>query len=237
MAKRPDWSNLLSDLFVPIHQDGHKFLAIALGVAFLGFLIWSPIGWTFTLITALLAYVFRDPERVSPVREGLIVAAADGKISAVETVAPPAELGLSQGERVRVSIYSSLFDVALNRAPVGGKVVRAIYVPGAFASPKKTEASDANERRALIIETPHGDEVAVVQVAGVLSRRILTYAGEGDVVSIGQRFGLMRFGSRIDIYLPSGQQALVAPGQTSIGGETVLCDTQSAEPARETRRD
>lgn len=236
MANRKDWLTIFSDLLVPIHRDGHKFLAVSLALALLGFLIWSPLGWLFAIATVALAFFFRDPERVSPIREGLIVAAADGKISAIEIVQPPPELGFTEGERTRVSIYISPVDVHIIRAPVGGRIVRSAYIPGSFGKVETSAADKENERRALVIETPDKTEVAVVMIAGMLSRRIVSFAGEGDTLSVGQRLGIIRFGSRADIYLPVGRSALVAVGQTAIAGETVLCDFQSTEKFREAKR-
>jgi phosphatidylserine decarboxylase len=155
---------------------------------------------------------------------------------AAEAVRPPSELGFGEGERTRVSIHLSLFDVHVNRAPVAGQVIRSVYVPGAFYNATLDKASEENERRILIIATAGGAEVAVAQIAGVLSRRIVTFAGEGDTLGAGQRFGLIRFGSRVDVYLPPGRAAHVAVGQRTIAGETVLADLTSNEPERQARR-
>ena len=146
-----------------------------------------------------------------------------------------ARLGLT-GERTRISIFLSMMDCHVNRAPVAGRITRSIYVPGAFFSAASDKSSEENERRALVIETPRGTQIAVLQIAGLISRRIVTFAGEGDTVGIGQRFGLIRFGSRVDVYLPSGQSALVSIGQRMVAGETVLADLDSDEPEREARR-
>lgn len=226
----------VADVFVPIHRDGHKFLGIGLGLSVLFFLIWSPVGWIFAILTAWIAYFFRDPDRITPLREGLVIAPSDGRIATIGRVAPPPELGLTGGDRVRISIFLSLFDMHINRAPVAGRVTRSVYVPGAFLRASSEKASDDNERRALVIETPGGAEVAVLQIAGMISRRIVTFAGEGDTVGVGQRFGLIRFGSRVDVYLPEGQSPLVAVGQRMVAGETVIADLTSDEAEREARR-
>ena len=226
----------VADVFVPIHRDGHKFLGIGLGLSVLFFLIWSPGGWLFAILTAWIAYFFRDPDRITPLREGLVIAPSDGRIATIGRVAPPPELGLEGGERVRISIFLSLFDMHINRAPVAGRITRSVYVPGAFLRASSEKASDDNERRALVIETPSGAEVAVLQIAGMISRRIVTFAGEGDTVGVGQRFGLIRFGSRVDVYLPEGQSPLVAVGQRMVAGETVIADLTSDEAEREARR-
>ena len=188
------------------------------------------------LLTAWVVYFFRDPDRVTPLREGLIVSAADGEISSIERVKPPVELALGDAERVRISTFLSVFDVHVNRAPVAGRIKRSVYVPGAFLNAALDKASADNERRALVIETPQGVAVGVVQIAGLVARRIVTFASEGETVGIGQRFGLIRFGSRVDIYLPPGKAALVAVGQRAVGGETVFADLKSDEGTREARR-
>ena len=199
------------------------------------FLLWPPLAWLAVLVTAWIAYFFRDPARVTPLREGLVIAPGDGRISAIERVRAPAELGLGDAERVRVSIFLSVFDVHINRAPVAGRIVRSIYVPGSFLNAAVDKASEENERRGLVIAGADGVEIAVVQIAGLIARRIVTFAKEGDSVGVGERFGLIRFGSRVDLYLPPGHGALVAVGQRAVGGETVLADLKSTEPEREAR--
>lgn len=236
MAGSNGFLDQLADVFVPIHRDGHKFLGISLLATIVGFLIWSSLGWILLLVTLWIAYFFRDPDRVTPLREGLVVAAADGRVVAIERVMPPTELGLDGGERNRISIHLSLFDCHVNRAPIAGRITRSVYVPGAFMPARRDKASEDNERRALVIETPTGTEIAVIQIAGFISRRIVTFAGEGDTVGIGQRFGLIRFGSRVDVYLPPGQSPLVAVGQRAVAGETILADLKSEEGERESRR-
>ncbi len=224
------------DIFVPIHQDGHKFIAIGLLVTLLGFFIWDPIGWIAAGITAWICYFFRDPDRVTPLREGLVISPADGRVSLIEKVRPPKELGLGDEERVRISVFLSVFDVHINRAPVAGRIKRSVYIPGAFFNAALDKASEENERRALVIETPSGSEVGVVQIAGLVAKRIVTFSQEGDNVGVGQRFGLIRFGSRVDTFLPPGHGPLVSVGQRAIAGETVLADLKSTEPEREARR-
>ena len=236
MAGRYGILDSIADLFVPIHRDGHKFLGVGLAVSILFFLIWPALGWICTIITAWIAYFFRDPDRVTPLREGLIIAPSDGRVASIDKVQPPPELGLDTSERVRVSIFLSIFDMHINRAPVAGRITRSVYVPGAFLRASNDQASEDNERRALVIETPAGAEVAVLQIAGMISRRIVTFAGEGDTVGVGQRFGLIRFGSRVDVYLPVGTAPLVLVGQRMLAGETVMADLRSEEQEREARR-
>jgi phosphatidylserine decarboxylase len=225
----------IADSIAPIHADGYKFVAIGVAVALVLFLLWPPLAWLAVLVTAWIAYFFRDPARVTPLREGLVIAPGDGRISAIERVRAPAELGLGDAERVRVSIFLSVFDVHINRAPVAGRIVRSIYVPGSFLNAAVDKASEENERRGLVIAGADGVEIAVVQIAGLIARRIVTFAREGDSVGVGERFGLIRFGSRVDLYLPPGHGALVAVGQRAVGGETVLADLKSTEPEREAR--
>jgi phosphatidylserine decarboxylase len=221
---------------VPVHRDGWKFLLPAAALSLLFLLLWPPLGWLLALAALYIAYFFRDPDRVTPLRDGLVIAPADGRISSIEEVAPPPELGLGTARRLRISIFLSVFDVHINRAPVPGRIKRSIYVPGAFLNADLDKASVENERRALVIEMANGTEIAVVQIAGLIARRIVTFAGEGESLGVGQRFGLIRFGSRVDVYLPVGRRGLVAVGQTAVGGETVLADLASEEPEREARK-
>jgi phosphatidylserine decarboxylase len=225
----------ITDTIAPVHNDGWKFLAIGAGVTLLLFLLWPPLAWLAALVTAWIAYFFRDPVRVTPLREGLVVAPGDGRIAAIEHVRPPPELSLGEGERVRVSIFLSVFDVHINRAPVAGRIARSIYVPGSFLNAALDKASEENERRGTVIAMADGTEIAVVQIAGLIARRIVTFVNEGDSVGIGQRLGLIRFGSRVDLYLPPGRGSLVAVGQRAVGGETIIADLKSNEMDREAR--
>jgi phosphatidylserine decarboxylase len=226
----------ITDGIVPVHADGYKFLAVGAVVALLLFWLWPPGAWVAVLALAYVAYFFRDPPRVTPLREGLIVAPADGRVSSIERVRPPRELGLGDEPRIRISIFLSVFDVHIQRAPVAGRIVRSVYTPGTFLNAALDKASEENERRALVISAPAGVEVGVVQIAGLIARRIITFAQEGDSIGIGERFGLIRFGSRVDLYLPPGHGALVAVGQRAVGGETIMADLKSTEPEREARR-
>jgi phosphatidylserine decarboxylase len=236
VSERHSLIDTITDGIVPVHSEGYKFLAIGAGFSLVLFWLWSPAAWLAVLITAWVAYFFRDPPRVTPLRDGLVVSPADGRISAIERVRPPAELGLGDEPRLRISTFLSVFDVHINRAPVAGRVVRSVYVPGSFLNAALDKASEENERRALVIATTSGAEIGVVQIAGLIARRIVTFAREGDGVGIGERFGLIRFGSRVDLYLPPGRGALVSVGQRAVGGETVFADLKSDEPEREARR-
>ncbi len=236
MSERHGILETIFDSLAPVHPDGHKFVAIGAVLTLLFFMLWPPIGWLLAVLTAWVVYFFRDPARVTPVRDGLVVSAADGRISSIDKVRPPPELGLGPEERVRVSTFLSVFDVHINRAPVTGRIVRSVYIPGAFLNAALDKASEENERRALVIETPGGNEIGVVQIAGLVARRIVTFSREGDNVAAGQRFGLIRFGSRVDVFLPPGRNAIVNVGQRAVGGETVFADLKSDEPERETLR-
>lgn len=222
-------------IFVPIHRDGHKFVAIFAVVALIAFLFWEPLGWLGVVLTVWCAYFFRDPDRVTPLREGLVISPADGRISAIEDVIAPAELDLDGEKRVRVSIFMNVFDVHVNRAPSAGKITKMTYVPGLFVNAELDKASEDNERLALTIELPGGKKLGVVQIAGLVARRIVPFVKEGEPLGVGERFGLIRFGSRVDVYLPPGQNALVAIGQRAIAGETVLADLNSDETERTAR--
>jgi phosphatidylserine decarboxylase len=236
VSERHGLVDTIVDSLAPVHRDGHKFIGIALALALLFFLFWPPLAWLFVILALYIAYFFRDPDRVTPLREGLIIAPADGRISAIESVRPPAELGLGPEQRVRISTFLSVIDVHITRAPVSGRIVRSIYVPGTFVNAALDKASEENERRAMIIEKTDGTEIAVVQIAGLVARRIVAFVHEGDSVGVGERLGLIRFGSRVDVYLPPGKTALVAVGQLANGGETVLADLKSEEPERVSRR-
>lgn len=236
MSERHGILDTIFDTLAPVHSDGHKFIAVGAIATLLFLVLWPPIGWLLALVTAWIVYFFRDPARVTPMREGLVVSAADGRVSSIEKVRPPAELGLGTDERVRVSTFLSIFDVHIQRAPVAGRIVRSVYVPGAFLNAALDKASEENERRAIVIEMPGGGEIGVVQIAGLVARRIVTFSREGDSLASGQRFGLIRFGSRVDVFLPPGSHALVSVGQRAIAGETVFADLKSPEPEREARR-
>ncbi|MEZ5775074.1 MAG: phosphatidylserine decarboxylase [Hyphomicrobiaceae bacterium] len=228
-----DW---LADFFVPVHREGHALVGLA-ALATLGlFFLWSPAGWLGALITFLIAYAFRDPDRVVPLREGLVLAPADGRVAAIERHTPPAEAGLGSVERTRLSIALSPLDVPIARAPLAGSLGRALYVPGRFSSPLSDRAGEENERRISVIRTPAGTELGLVQIAGPASRRVVAFCEEGQSLGAGERIGLGPFGSRVDLYLPPGREVLVAIGQRLIAGETVVADLASDEPERLARK-
>jgi phosphatidylserine decarboxylase len=217
----------ITSFFVPIHKDGYKFVAaFAVGTLLLSW-VSEPLGWIGVLATLWCAYFFRDPERFPPEGKGLVIAPADGRISAIEEVVSPKELDLDSEKRTRISIFLSVFDVHINRSPVAGKITKIVYVPGKFLNAELDKASEENERQCLTLETGNGTRVGCVQIAGLIARRIVTFVQQGATVDTGERFGLIRFGSRTDIYLPPGTKPVVRVGQTAIGGETILADMGS----------
>jgi phosphatidylserine decarboxylase len=218
-------------IIVPIHREGYVFIAIALVATVVLGQLWSPFGWIGGLLTLWVCYFFRDPYRVTPQRDGLVISPADGRISQIAHALPPAELGLPAEPMTRISVFMNVFDCHVNRAPVAGKVIKMAYTPGLFLNAELDKASDDNERNALAIETPTAT-LAVVQIAGLIARRIVPFIKEGDTLGTGERFGLIRFGSRVDVYLPTSVIPLVGEGQTAIAGETVLADLSGLEPAR-----
>jgi phosphatidylserine decarboxylase len=222
----------IAGVFVPIHPDGHKFVAGCAVAALLLFMVSSPLGWLGVAATVACAYFFRDPERVTPSRAGVVVSPGDGKIVGTSAVTPPKELALGDAPLNRISVFLSVLDVHIVRAPVAGRVVRSAYVPGLFLNAELDKASEENERRAMVIETPKGQKVGVVLIAGLIARRIVTFVGEEASVAAGERIGLIRFGSRVDLYVPVTAEVVVSPGQTAIGGETVLAELGGGESVR-----
>ena len=226
----------IQSALVPIHREGWRFIAIfAAATLVLFWLAPSWLGWTGVVLTLWCAYFFRDPERVTPQRDGLVISPADGRISAIEQVVPPPELDLPRVAVTRISVFMNVFDVHVNRSPAAARIVRIAYVPGAFINAELDKASEENERQALTLEMAGGARLGTVQIAGLIARRIVKFVGEGQSLLAGQRFGLIRFGSRVDVYLPPGRGALVAVGQRAIAGETVFADLASAEAARAAR--
>ncbi len=224
--------------FAPIHREGWRFVAIFGGVTLV--LFWlglSPLAWLGVVLTAWCAYFFRDPPRVTPVSPGLVISPADGRISMITKVIPPPELDLPRELTTRVSVFMNVFDVHVNRSPVDAEIARLTYVPGAFLNAELDKASDDNERQALTLQMADGKRIGVVQIAGLIARRIVKFVDEGQRLSAGQRFGLIRFGSRVDVFLPDGVNPLVCVGQRAIAGETVLADMTSAELQRAGRKD
>src|SRR5579871_5024439 len=215
----------------PIHPEGYPFIGGFALASLILFWLWSPLGWIGTLLTVWCALFFRDPVRVTPVREGIVVAPADGRISMITRVLPPAELGLGDKPLPRVSIFMSVFNCHVNRSPVAGRIERIAYRPGKFLRVDLDKASEDNERNALVISTADG-RIGVIQIAGLVARRIVSFVREGQTIGAGERFGLIRFGSRLDVFLPEGTSALVAEGQTAVAGETILADFRLSDQGR-----
>ncbi len=222
--------NSITSSFVPVHREGYRFIAIFAAVTLFFFWIdWAPLAWAGVLATAWCAYFFRDPERVTPLRAGLVISPADGRISSIEKVIPPPELDLPREMFTRISVFMNVFDVHVNRSPLEARIAKITYIPGAFLNAELDKASEDNERQALTLELADGVRVGVVQIAGLIARRIVKFVVEGENLVAGQRFGLIRFGSRVDVYLPKNVNALVSVGQRAIAGETVFADLASSE--------
>jgi len=216
----------------PLHREGWRFVGLfAVGAALL-FWLWEPLGWLGVILTAWCAYFFRDPARVTPNRPGLIISPADGVVQMIQPAIPPAELGMDQRPLTRISIFMNVFDVHVNRAPVDGEVVALAYRPGKFVNAALDKASEHNERQSIHLRARDGLDICVVQIAGLVARRIKCELSAGRNVRAGERFGLIRFGSRVDVYLPDGIAPLACVGQRAVAGETVLADLKSDESAR-----
>ncbi|MEQ8306984.1 MAG: phosphatidylserine decarboxylase [Hoeflea sp.] len=222
---------------VPVHREGYRFVAIFFGVSVLLGLIAEPLFWIGMVLTAWCAYFFRDPERVTPLDDDVVVSPADGRVSSVVRMRPPEELGLGSDEMLRISVFMNVFDCHVNRSPVAGQLVRKVYSKGSFLNAELDKASSENERSGMVIETERHGEIGVVQIAGLVARRILCWSDEGEMLDAGERFGLIRFGSRLDVFLPAGARSLVSVGQTAIAGETMLAEFGSAKGPVVSRRD
>ncbi|RYC32941.1 phosphatidylserine decarboxylase [Lichenibacterium minor] len=216
---------------VPIHPEGYVFIAGFFVAALVLDWLWSPLGWLGFIVTAWCVYFFRDPKRVTPMREGLVVSPADGTVSSVGFFVPPPELGLGDRPLQRVSVFMSVFDCHVNRAPLSGRILKVAYKPGLFVNADLDKASEDNERSSMLLETGIG-RVGVVQIAGLVARRIVSFVREGETIGVGDRFGLIRFGSRVDVYLPENVRVMVGIGATAVAGETVLADARAAESPR-----
>lgn len=222
---------------VPVHREGWRFVAIFAAVALLLFWLGADIlGWIGVVFTAWCAYFFRDPERVTPLGSDLVISPADGCISSIVEVVPPPELDLPREPHARISVFMNVFDVHVNRSPVHGRITKLTYVPGVFLNAEMDKASEDNERQALTLEMDGGRMIGVVQIAGLVARRIVKFVEEGDRLLAGERFGLIRFGSRVDVYLPRDMMPLVCVGQRAIAGETVLADFSETGQQRLSRR-
>jgi phosphatidylserine decarboxylase len=222
---------MLRQILAPIHPDGWKFIAIAAVVALVLFFLWPPAGWLALLLTLWMVYFFRDPWRVTPTRPGLIVSPADGIVVSLGPAMPPPELDMGSDPLPRIGIFLNLFDVHVARAPVGGKLMARHYTKGRFLNASLDKASTDNERLALRIMADDGPTIACVLIAGLVARRIVCGVYEGQTLAVGERIGIIRFGSRVDVYCPPPYVPLVALGQRMIAGETVLADRNAPGPA------
>jgi phosphatidylserine decarboxylase len=233
---------ILDTVMTPIHKAGWPFIALFAAVTIVLFFIAEELGWLGVILTAWCVYFFRDPDRMTPLGDTLVISPADGAVQMIDRAAPPPELDMGDEERTRIAIFMNVFNVHVNRTPVSGTVVKLAYRPGAFLDASLDKASLENERQSVRLKiagvksrSPKKNEIAVVQIAGLVARRILCDLTEGDTVSAGDRFGLIRFGSRVDVYLPEGCEPLVSVGQTAIGGETVIAEI-GADAARAAQR-
>ncbi len=215
----------MRDTFIkPMHPEGIKFVAIFAGITVVLFLLSDMLGWIGVGLTIWCYYFFRDPERVTPARDAIVVSPADGIVSLIERAVPPQELGMANEPLIRVSVFMNVFNCHVNRTPVAGEITSIAYRPGKFFNASLDKASVDNERNSLRIQMQDGREIAVVQIAGLVARRIVCFVKSGDTLQTGERFGLIRFGSRLDVYLPNGVAPLVSIGQTMVAGETILAE-------------
>src|SRR6056297_3309855 len=216
--------NMLSTFVKPMHPEGRKFVAVFAAVTLVLFLIWDILGWVGVGLSIWCYYFFRDPRRVSPQGDSLVLSPADGIVSLIEPAVPPSELGLPDTPLTRVSVFMSVFNCHINRAPVAGEITAVSYRPGKFFNASLDKASADNERNSLVIRRDDGRDIVVVQIAGLVARRIVCFVKPSDRVMSGERFGLIRFGSRLDVYLPQGVDPRVRVGQTMVAGETVIAN-------------
>ena len=228
---------MLNTFIKPMHREGIKFILIFSVISLILFFIYIPLGWVGVGLTIWCYYFFRDPKRTIPVRDGLLVSPADGVISLIEKTTPPPELDIKKEELTRISVFMNVFNCHVNRSPIAGKIMEINYRPGKFFNASLDKASVDNERNSLVLQIPDGRQIVVVQIAGLVARRIVSFVKPKQTLRIGQRFGLIRFGSRVDIYLPTGVQPLVCIGQIMVSGETVIADLNSKELARDGRKE
>ncbi len=228
---------MLETFIKPMHPEGYRFVGIFAVITAVLFWLWVPLGWIGVGLTVWCYYFFRDPKRAVPLADNLILSPADGIISLIEPAVPPVELGMGPQPLTRVSVFMSVFNCHVNRMPVGGKIEAIAYRPGTFVNASLDKASVDNERNAVLIGMADGTKVAVVQIAGLIARRIVCFTKPGAQLRAGDRFGLIRFGSRLDVYLPPGVAPMVALGQTMIAGESIIADLTAQTPARLARRE
>ncbi|MBT5263881.1 MAG: phosphatidylserine decarboxylase [Rhodospirillaceae bacterium] len=222
----------MSAVLVPVAREGWPFIGGFAAISLVLMLIAEPLGWIGVVLTAWCVYFFRNPDRVTPARTGLVISPADGVVQMIADVAPPPELDMGTEPRTRVSVFMNVFDCHVNRIPIDGRIGRLSYVPGRFVNAALDKASEENERQLARVDMADGRSIGFVQIAGLVARRIICYLQEDQAVRAGERFGLIRFGSRVDVYLPAGTAPQVAIGQRAIAGETVLADLNASEGAR-----
>lgn len=226
LDKPPVGTTTVKWRFPDIHPEGRKYVLIAAAIAFVSLFVWDFVTWPLVFLTVGVAAFFRDPVRVTPQGEGLIVSPADGLVTMIERVPLPPELrgpnALGEAPMVRVSVFMSVFDVHVNRTPIAGTVRHVIYISGKFMNADFDKASDENERQHFVVENRDGLRIGFTQIAGLVARRIVAFAKAGDMVVAGQRIGLIRFGSRVDVFLPDDYACEVVLGQRTIAGETIL---------------
>ncbi len=223
---------MLKSVFVPINKAGWPFIAIFAAVTVVAAYYSEPLGWIGIVLTAWCTYFFRDPDRYTPARDGLVISPADGVVQMIQEAVPPPEIEMGDQPLNRISIFMNVFDVHVNRVPIAGTISKLAYRPGKFFNASLDKASEFNERQSVRLTTADNIEIAFVQIAGLVARRIKCDIQESQSVMTGERFGLIRFGSRVDVYLPTEISALVAVGQRAIAGETVIADFQATEQPR-----
>lgn len=228
------WDSLVGAVD-PIHPEGYKFIIIGAVATLLLFLLWAPLGWLGLIATLAMAYFFRNPPRATPVADNLLIAAGDGTLSAIRRRPPPSEMGLGEEPMTLFSTFLSLLNVHIARAPVAGRVVSSVHEPGLFMNAESEDASEHNERHSIVIEMSGGERIGVVLIAGLVARRIVTFVKEGETVQAGQRIGMIRFGSRVDVYAPTERKMMVGENQRMVGGETVLMDLSGPPSGYEVR--
>lgn len=221
----------MKSILVPINSAGWPFIALFAAVSLVAGYLSEPLGWTGAVLTAWCIYFFRDPDRVTPTRSGLIVSPADGRVCLIGEAAPPPELEIGDTPMMRVCVFMNVFNVHVNRVPADGTITKIAYHPGKFLNAELDKASEHNERQALRLKTTEGPEIAFVQIAGLVARRIVCNTEEGALVAAGERFGLIRFGSRLDVYFPTNINPQVTLGQLCIAGETIIADMHSTQDA------
>lgn len=226
----------ITSVFVPIHSEGHRFILLAGLVTLVLFILWTPLGWIGAILTIWCVYFFRDPPRVTPEGSDHVIAPADGKIVAVEKAAPPEDLEIGTDPLMRISIFMNVFNVHIQRAPAAGRITRVAYRPGAFFDASMDKASEDNERQSFLMTLDDGRQLVFVQIAGWVARRIVRWVEEGEAVTAGQRVGMIRFGSRVDVYLDPDMAPLVSVGQTMIAGETVIANAKPKGRARPSQK-